>query len=243
MDNELRFLTPEEAESLTASLQNYRPSDEAIQQFATSNFGIIAGATGAGKDTLRNELIESQGGLYQPVLSTTTRPPRELETEGVDYHFKSLEFIEKGLRERRFLQAAVIHNQQVSCLDYVDIEDIGVGQIGLGIIVVEVALELRAINSSLKTVFITTPDLRTLISRATTDRTMSNEELHRRLHAARTEFSIALEHPEFLCIINDDIDRAASIAHAFFKDGVFDNEENQNARAAIQGILNELSKY
>lgn len=59
---------------------------------------IIVGPGAAGKDTLKQRFIEKG---FRPSISCTTRPPRENEVDGKDYHFISLkefkERIEKGL--------------------------------------------------------------------------------------------------------------------------------------------------
>ena len=56
---------------------------------------VIIGKSGSGKDTLRNILTEKWG--YEPILSVTTREPREGEKDGVDYHFVSNEEFERML--------------------------------------------------------------------------------------------------------------------------------------------------
>ena len=45
---------------------------------------IIVGAGGSGKDHLKQRFIDKG---YKPSVSYTTRPPRDGEIEGVDYHF------------------------------------------------------------------------------------------------------------------------------------------------------------
>lgn len=59
---------------------------------------IFAGLTCAGKDTCQRYLIEKYGATS--VVSTTTRPMRPKETEGVEYHFtnnkKFLSLIKKN---------------------------------------------------------------------------------------------------------------------------------------------------
>lgn len=46
---------------------------------------ILMGKSAAGKDTLLNKLVAQ--GKYKPIISYTTRPMREGETDGVEYHF------------------------------------------------------------------------------------------------------------------------------------------------------------
>ena len=48
---------------------------------------IICGKSASGKDTLLKELKENFG--FRPIVSTTSRPMRDGETDGVDYNFTS----------------------------------------------------------------------------------------------------------------------------------------------------------
>lgn len=52
---------------------------------AKYKIAIIIGKTGSGKDSIFKELQESD--TLHKVISTTTRPRREYEEDGVDYHF------------------------------------------------------------------------------------------------------------------------------------------------------------
>lgn len=55
---------------------------------------LIAGKSGAGKDTLKNMLFNY--GDYHSIVTSTTRPIREGEVDGVSYHFLSeLEMLQK----------------------------------------------------------------------------------------------------------------------------------------------------
>lgn len=54
---------------------------------------LLVGKTCSGKDTIRKELLKMG---VNSVITYTTRPPREHETEGVEYHFITKEeFLEK----------------------------------------------------------------------------------------------------------------------------------------------------
>lgn len=56
---------------------------------------ILVGKAGAGKDFLKQKFVEKG---YCPSISTTTRPPRKGEIDGVDYDFVS----EETFREMEF---------------------------------------------------------------------------------------------------------------------------------------------
>jgi guanylate kinase len=65
------------------------------------SYTIVAlfGQSGAGKDTLLDAIIKMDCPFQiNKIITTTTRPPRDYETEGIDYHFISVEeFAEKIL--------------------------------------------------------------------------------------------------------------------------------------------------
>ena len=51
---------------------------------------VVAAPSGAGKSTLVNALLAREPGI-QLSISTTTRPPRVGEEDGVHYHFTTAE--------------------------------------------------------------------------------------------------------------------------------------------------------
>jgi len=58
----------------------------------------LIGKAGAGKDSIQKATCELHPLMFHPIVSCTTRPAREGEVEGVDYHFISLnEFTRKVL--------------------------------------------------------------------------------------------------------------------------------------------------
>lgn len=61
-------------------------------------FTILVGKSASGKDAVRKQILKISS--YKSVISTTSRPPREGEQEGIDYYFiskdKFIELIEDG---------------------------------------------------------------------------------------------------------------------------------------------------
>ena len=50
----------------------------------------LIGTSACGKDSLLNKVLESNKNI-KPIISVTTRPKREGETDGVEYKFITLE--------------------------------------------------------------------------------------------------------------------------------------------------------
>lgn len=69
---------------------------------------IIAlfGAAGSGKDTIQKEIAKQSPFLFHEIISSTTRPPREYEQDGVDYKFISEDDSQKYLNNNDYLEYA-----------------------------------------------------------------------------------------------------------------------------------------
>lgn len=236
-----RLLNTAEAEHFKEKIHNYLPNNEVLEQFKASNFAVIAGPAGAGKDTLRNGLIAKYIGSYVPILSTTTRPPRSGEADGKDYHFREIAEVEKGLNEREFFQAALVHQQQISCLHINEIRKLASNQVGLSILITETEAELRGIKRDIKTIFLIPPDLQTLKSRMQTERMLEESEIERRLTAAKNEITYAVEAEQYYCMVSETIPGVIEKAHAFLQTGNIDTAEDGRARDVMKTMMVELN--
>jgi guanylate kinase len=85
---------------------------EALQHrlsFEPATFAlVIAGPSGVGKTTLCQELLQSETDLRRCV-TTTTRPPRPEEIDGVERHFVSQEEFGDLLNKGAFIEHACVH--------------------------------------------------------------------------------------------------------------------------------------
>lgn len=71
---------------------------------------VLTGVSGSGKDSVLDEL-EALGHSFERIVTVTTRPPRETEREGKDYHFWTNERFEEAERNGYFLETAVVHSE------------------------------------------------------------------------------------------------------------------------------------
>ena len=70
---------------------------------------ILSGVSGAGKDTIRKELMKRLNNTTS-LPSYTSRNPREDEEEGVQYHFITKEEFEKKIKNNEFYEYNLHHN-------------------------------------------------------------------------------------------------------------------------------------
>ena len=71
---------------------------------------ILSGVSGAGKDTIKRELIKREENIVT-IPSITDRPIRDGEVEGGTYHFVSTEEFEKMIENNELYEYNVHHNQ------------------------------------------------------------------------------------------------------------------------------------
>ena len=70
---------------------------------------ILSAPSGAGKSTLCRAVLKRFPDILYSI-SYTTRPPREGERDGVDYHFIADDEFEKGIARNRWAEWAKVHN-------------------------------------------------------------------------------------------------------------------------------------
>jgi len=69
---------------------------------------ILSGVSGAGKDTIKNELIRRMEDVIS-LPSFTSRNPRQGEEEGVQYHFVTKEQFEEKIKNNEFYEYDLHH--------------------------------------------------------------------------------------------------------------------------------------
>ena len=66
---------------------------------------ILVGMSGSGKDAIQKELVNPENGYdFERLVTATTRPMREGEQDGVDYHFMSSDDFKKGIENNQFIE-------------------------------------------------------------------------------------------------------------------------------------------
>lgn len=71
---------------------------------------VIAGPTNTGKDTVMHKLLQIPALNLVKVVTSTSRPPRPNEIDGIDYHFYSKDIFMKKVENGDFFEWAHVHN-------------------------------------------------------------------------------------------------------------------------------------
>jgi guanylate kinase len=168
---------------------------------------VLSGPSGAGKSSLINKIIDDIGECYFSI-STTTRPMREGEEDGVHYHFVSEEEFKREIEEDQFLEYAVVHGNYYGTSMRPVKKALEEGKLVIFDIDVQgnSAIQNR-LGDITTSVFITPPTLSELKRRLENRSTDSQEVINKRLEMAKKEIQRVSEY-DFL-LINDDLDETA----------------------------------
>ncbi|WP_108063638.1 guanylate kinase [Poseidonibacter lekithochrous] len=168
---------------------------------------ILSGPSGCGKSTLLKEVYKDIDDYYFSI-STTTRDPREGETEGVDYLFTSKEEFEKDIENGDFLEYANVHGNYYGT----SLKPINAALKEGKLVIFDIDVQGHEIvreklDSIVTSVFITTPNLSELETRLNNRATDSKEVIEKRIKNAKHEVEFFQDY-DYL-IINDDLETAA----------------------------------
>lgn len=131
---------------------------------------LVSGPSGSGKTTLCRRLADQGEAIYS--VSCTTRPAREGERDGHDYHFLSQQQFEQRVEQGEFLEHAEVHG---NCYGTLKSEVIGHLASGTDVVMdidVQGAEQVRActdpaIRAALVDLFVMPPTEEELLKRLT----------------------------------------------------------------------------
>lgn len=168
---------------------------------------ILSAPSGAGKSTLCHALLKRFPDMIYSI-SSTTRPPRGTERDGVEYHFIDEQTFLKGIADDRWAEWAEVHgNYYGTSADMLD-RELGRKRDVLLDIDVQGTFKILERYPEAVTIFIMPPAFDTLRERMENRSTDSPSVIERRLTNARSE--IAQKDRYRHVVINDDLDTAVS---------------------------------
>ncbi len=167
---------------------------------------ILSGPSGVGKGTVREALFKDASLNLVYSISMTTRPPRPLERQNIDYYFVSREAFEKQIDEGNLLEyAEFVGNYYGTPKDHVD-EQLNAGKNVILEIEVQGALQVMDKCKDAITIFLVPPTLEELEKRIRGRRTEEESIVQQRLQKAAKE--IATKNEYQYVVLNDDVIKA-----------------------------------
>lgn len=225
------------------ALHDYHPSDDAVRALSTMPLVILLSVTGGGRNTIINKLVET--GRYHFIVSDTTRPPKVrngvLEQDGVNYHFRSEEDILGDIRSGLYLEAELIHGQQVSGTSVAELlRAHASGKVPINEVDLGGTDAIAAVKPDTLFLFIVPPSFEEWMRRLKTRESMSEEELLNRLTTAVRMLRTVLASERFVFVVNDNLDEVVSTVDDYISGEVHalhDTNARQRAEEILAGII------
>jgi len=212
------------------ALANYQVSDHAHRILAGMKLVAMSSLSGGGRNTIIDRLVQQHEYFF--IVSDTTRPPKirngRLEQEGINYYFRSEADMLKDIQNGEFLEAEIIHNQQVSGTSIRELERAkNSGKIAIHDFEYGGANNVAHAKADAYIIGLLPPNYDEWIRRFRDREVITEQELANRMQTAEKVLENMLDKPYFKLIINDDIDTCVADIRA-----VVERDEYSSAMAA-----------
>lgn len=228
------------------TLEGYRPSQKTLDLLEKVHLIILAGPTAAGRNTLIKLLVQTD--RYHYVVSDTTRKKRAndgvMERDGVEYWFISEEEFLDGLKDGKYLEAAVIHRQQVSGVNVTRLQDtVRTGKIAISEIENKGVATYHTYKPDTLCVFLLPPGFDVWMKRIRGRGDVDEAELRRRLESGILEITDALEKDYYQFVVNYDIVESAQAVDEIANGRAINEEKQQIGRNHAEQLLIDIQLY
>jgi guanylate kinase len=197
-------------------LTQYSLSSTALQTLKQTKLVLLTAATASGRNTIINQLLRT--GEYHYIVSDTTRKPRVNdgipEKDGREYWFRSEVEVLNDLRAGEFLEAEIIHGQQVSGISIRELEAANASnKIAITDVDIGGTRNIMQLKPDTIPILVLPPSFEEWQRRIMGRGKMPTEEFKRRLQTAARIFDSGLEFKDFKIVINDTVDKAVLAVH------------------------------
>lgn len=220
-------------------LAEYQPNEEAKRLFQKINFVVLSGVAGGGRNTVMYRLVEQDN--YYFIVSDTTRPAKvrdgKMEENGVQYWFRTEDEVLADVRAGNYLEAELIHDQQVSGVSLRELEKaLHTGRTAIDEVEYGGVNNIARANPHAHIIGLLPPSFGEWQRRLENREVMTSEEYANRMRTAEKVIANMLEHEYFSIVLNDSIDEAAiDIKHVVA--GNYPLDKNSRARQVAEEML------
>jgi len=239
--NKLHFI-----EDFTKALADYHISEASKQILKETTLVLLTAPAAGGRNTIIRELLKT--GDYHFIVSDTTRKPRvndgKPERDGVEYWFRSEKEMLDDIHAGKFLEAEIIHGQQVSGISMRELQKardeqkIAINEVDIG-----GAHAIKQAKPDTISVIVLPPTFEEWQRRFKARGAMAEDEHRRRLHTAVRIFEDALNHDYFNFIINDHVVNSSVAINELVRSGEANPEEQAKGRALAERLYAETKLY
>lgn len=229
-------------------IKSYIIPTESADIIKDTKLVFLAGIMSAGKNTLKDKLINYAG--YYPIITHTTRPKRinngTVEKDGHDYYFGSLEQMSKLLADKKIVEINRFGNnyygstidefknassQKLTALMNIDVNGV-------------MSIQKLNLNNAMA-FFVVPPDCDVWIDRIKKrygSLDSFNIEWQNRREITIHELYQALKTPYYKFVINGDLDSTAKLTDEIIK-GKINDYDDKNARDVAEKLLKVIRRF
>lgn len=194
---------------------------------------ILSSPSGGGKTTIAHRLLSLRKDLGYSV-SCTTRPPREGELDGRDYHFLAVDKFKRGQDAGEFAESAEVHGHLYGTLRAEVARVLSSGRHVIMDIDVQGAQQFSAAFPESVLIFILPPSADALIDRLTARGTEDTKSRVRRFRSAKEELK-SIDLYEYV-VVNDRIDSAVAAISSIIDAEALKRSRNDALEPLIKNI-------
>ena len=185
-----------------------------IKQKKQGQLIVISGPSGAGKDTIVENVIKNNDNIWLSV-SATSRPIRKGEKEGINYFYLTKEEFEEKIKDNYFLEYAVYADNYYGTPKEEIIKKLDKGIDVILVIEIEGAKKIKDLIPEALFIFITPPSEKELLKRLSGRKTEDKEKIIKRFNIAYQEINEVTKYN--YVVVNDELDEAISKVEAIIK--------------------------
>jgi guanylate kinase len=205
---------------------------------------ILSSPSGGGKTSIAQGLLAQRKDVGYSV-SCTTRPPREGEVEGKDYHFQSLDEFKNGRSAGDFAESAEVHGHLYGTLRSEVERVLASGRHVIMDIDVQGAKQFTNVFPDSVLIFILPPSTGVLVERLEARGTEDAKSLIRRFKSAKDELKAIDFYP--YVVVNEDLDSAISAVSSIIDSESLKRFRNigidRRVAELVNGIERAIDKY
>ena len=167
---------------------------------------VISGPSGAGKDTIANEVVKKEGIKAWISISMTSRLPRGKEVNGKEYFFVTREEFQENISKGNFLEYAEYNGNYYGTPKHKIEEYLNQGIDVILIIEIQGALQIKELIKEALFIFIMPPSMEELKTRLINRGTESKDKVLSRFKTAYQEINEVTKYN--YVVVNDNIEEA-----------------------------------